>query len=111
MRLVIAIFLLAAWAVRPQQVGQNAPPGSNGTATFTTATQLVVETVVATDKKGSPIESLTDKDFTVTENGVTQAIRFFEHQNLPQTRGAVPVVGSEPEHIHIYDKLGRTQIS
>jgi len=114
MRRAMAIFLFVAVTARAQHIGQNAPPGgtpgSSGAVTFTTGTQLVVEAVVVTDKKGSPIEGLTAKDFTVTEDGVPQAIRFFDHQNLPQTRGAAPA-GSQPEHIHIYDKLGRTQIS
>jgi VWFA-related protein len=114
MRGTIAIFLFAAATARAQQIGQNAPPGgtpgSSGAVTFTTGTQLVVEAVVITDKKGSPVEGLTAKDFTVTEDGVPQAIRFFDHQNLPQTPGAAPAE-SQPEHIHIYDKLGRTQIS
>jgi len=104
-----AIFLVAVTTIQAQQIGQNAP-GSNATPTFTTGTQLVVEAVVVTDKKGSPVEGLTAKDFTVTENGVPQTIRFFEHQNLPRAPGATPAE-SEPEHIHIYDKLGRTKIS
>jgi VWFA-related protein len=103
------MYLLAAVALYAQQIGQNAAPGGNGAATFTANTQLVVESVVVTDKKGSPIEGLTAKDFTVTENGVPQEIRFFEHQSLPLIPGAP--TASEPEHIHIYDKLGRTQIS
>jgi VWFA-related protein len=114
MRRAIAIFLFAAVTSRAQQIGQNAPPGgtagSSATVTFSTGAQLVVEAVVVTDKKGSPVEGLSAKDFTVTENGIPQAIRFFDHQNLPQTPGTAPA-GSEPEHIHIYDKLGRTQIS
>jgi len=104
-----SMYLLAAVALYAQQIGQNAAPGGNGAATFTANTQLVVESVVVTDKKGSPIEGLTAKDFTVTENGVPQEIRFFEHQSLPLIPGAP--TASEPEHIHIYDKLGRTQIS
>jgi hypothetical protein len=99
---------------RAQQIGQKArpgsTPGSSGAVTFTAGTQLVVEAVVVTDKKGSAIERLTAKDFTVTEDGLPQTIRFFDHQNLPQTPGAAPAA-SEPEHVHIYDKLGRTQIS
>jgi VWFA-related protein len=110
MRCLFCCVLFAAVALYAQQIGQNAAPGGSGTATFTTNTQLVVESVVVTDKKGSPIEGLTAKDFTVTENGVPQEIRFFDHQNLPLTPGAAPTA-SEPEHIHIYDKLGRTQIS
>jgi len=78
--------------------------------TFTTGTQLVVESVTVTDKRGNPVEGLTARDFTVIENGVPQSIRFFAHQNLPQTAGAPPSAYG-PEHIHIYDKLGRTNIS
>src|SRR5438105_5898480 len=85
-----------------QQVGQNVPPGSAGTATFTTSSQLVVETVVVTDKKGAAVEGLTAKDFTVTEDGVPQAIRYFEYQKLPQTPAAAP---AQAEHVRIYDKL------
>jgi VWFA-related protein len=113
MRGAIAIFLAAVTALA-QQIGQNAPPGgtpgSNSAVTFTTGAQLVVEAVVVTDNKGNPVEGLTAKDFTITEDGSPQAIRFFDHQNLPRAPGVAPA-GSEPEHIHIYDKLGRTQIS
>jgi VWFA-related protein len=77
------------------------------TATFTTGTQLVVETVVVNDKKGNPVDGLTAKDFSVTENGVAQEIRVFEHQSLPT---GTPAPSSGPERIHIFDKLGRTRI-
>ncbi len=109
MRPAVAIALLAAAAVCAQQTGQNAPAG-NGTVTFTTATQLVVEAVVVIDKKGNPIEGLTAKDFTITEDGAPQEIRFFEHQTLPLNPGSAPA-NSGTENIHIYDKLGRTQIA
>jgi VWFA-related protein len=101
MRRAMLMVLLMAVTLRAQQ--------TEATATFTANTQLVVEAVVVTDKKGNAIEGLTAKDFTVTENGAPQEIRFFEHQSLPQTAAAT-AAGSEPEHIHIYDKLGRTQI-
>ena len=39
------------------------------------------------DKNGNPIEGLTAKDFTVTENGVPQTIRFCEHQEFLKTPG------------------------
>jgi len=106
---VVTLALAAALIAHAQQIGQNAQAGAN-TATFSTSAQLVVEAITVTDKKGAPIEGLTAKDFTVTENGVPQEIRFFEHQALPLTPGVAPA-GSEPEHIHIYDKLGRTQIT
>lgn len=101
-----AITALLGWTfAAAQQIGENAQPGS--AVTFTTGTQLVVETVVVTDKKGNPVEGLTAKDFTVTEDGVPQAIRVFDYQKLTEA----PAPLSAPEHVRVYDKLGRTQIS
>lgn len=108
--LLISAISLWALAAAPQQVGQNARLGA-GQATFTTGTQLVIETVAVTDKKGSPVEGLTAKDFSVTEDGVPQAIRFFEYHKLPQGPAAAPAVRTAPERIQIYDKLGRTRIA
>jgi VWFA-related protein len=105
------VLLLIALAAAAQQVGQNAPPEGNGTATIRVSTQLVVEAVVVKDKKENPIEGLGAKDFTITENGAPQVISFCEHQDLPQTLSAVPAVRSEPEDIKVYYKLGRTRIS
>jgi VWFA-related protein len=104
------VFLLTAMVAWGQQIGQNAPSGRDAAATFTTGTQLVVETVAVTDKKGRPVEGLAASDFSVTENGVPQAIRFFEHQSLPPATNPTPMA-SAPEHIHIYDKLGLVKIS
>jgi VWFA-related protein len=109
MRLITALLLLTLPG-GSQQVGQNTSPG-NGPVTFTAGAQLVVETVVVTDKNGNPVGGLTANDFTVTENGVPQPIRVFEHQDLPQSPNSTPAVRSEPEHIHIFDKLGQTHIS
>lgn len=106
---VLTILLAATVAARAQQIGQNAPAGT-GTVTFTAGAQLVIETVVVTDKSGKPIDGLSANDFVVTENGAPQAIRFFDHQALPDAPIA-PLTHSEPENIHIYDRLGRTQIS
>ncbi len=102
---LILISLLAADA---QQVGQNTAPGAGGPATFTASTQLVVETVSVKDKSGKAVEGLTAKDFTVTEDGVAQPIRFFEFQKLAEA-------GSEaaPAAVNAYPlaKLPRSQIS
>ncbi|PYU77478.1 MAG: VWA domain-containing protein, partial [Acidobacteria bacterium] len=67
--------------------------------------------VVVKDKKGNPIEGLTAKDFIVAENGVPQAIRFCEHQELAGAQSAAPVAPSKPEDIKIYRDLARTRIS
>lgn len=111
MRCGIATAVLCTLAAVAQQVEQNKPPQSAGRATFTVATQLIIENVVVTDKEGNPLEGLTAKDFGVTEDGVPQAIRFFEYQKLPDMPGAVTPAPPGPEQIHIYDKLGRAQIS
>ena len=90
MRRLIAVMLLWSLAAGAQQIGQNAPQVSNAPAKITVSTQLVVETVVVKDKKGAPIEGLTAKDFTLTENGVAQTIRFFEHQKCRKPPAALP---------------------
>jgi len=111
MRSVIAAVLLSTLAVPAQQTGQNAPPADNGTFKIAVSTQLVVEAVVVKDKNGNSIDGLTAKDFTVTENGVLQTVRFCEYQQLPDAAKAVPIARSEPEHIKLYDRLTNTRIS
>jgi VWFA-related protein len=103
----ITALLLSTIALTGQQVGQNAQRGG---VTFSAGTHLVVETVVATDKKGNPVEGLTANDFTVTEDGVLQAIRVLEFQRLKEADTTAPVARSAPERIRIYEKLRRTQI-
>jgi VWFA-related protein len=107
----ISIVLLQTLPAAAQQIGQNARLRAKGTATIRVSTQLVVETVSVKDKNGNPIGGLNAKDFTVTENGVSQAISFCEHQELPEAPRAAPPIPSEPENIKIYDRLGRTRIS
>ncbi|MGH9628228.1 MAG: VWA domain-containing protein, partial [Bryobacteraceae bacterium] len=109
MRPAITALLLWTFTAAAQQAGQNAEPGGTGEVTFSTGTQLVVETVAVTDKQGNPIEGLTANDFTVTEDGVPQSIRVFEYQKLPQT--ARPSPSSAPESVRVYDELKRTQIT
>ncbi|HZS49574.1 MAG TPA: VWA domain-containing protein [Bryobacterales bacterium] len=111
MRWFVAAFLFCPLAAAAQQIGQNAQPGASGAITFSAGAQLVVETVAVTDEQGKPIEGLTAKDFTVTEDGVPQEIRVFEYQKLPETAAGAPAAGSDSEHIRIYEKLGRMQIS
>ena len=106
----VLIAILQTLFAAGQQVGQNTPLEPKGQATITVSTQLVVETVVVKDKNGNPIEGLAAKDFTVTENGVPQAISFCEHQELPAASGGAPSTQSAPENIKVYDKLGRTRI-
>jgi VWFA-related protein len=102
MRLVTA-FLFVTLAAAAQQ--------PNGPVTFTSNTQLVVETVVVTDKSGKPVLGLKAEDFVLTENGIPQTIRVFDFQDLPKSPATTPTVRSEPEQIHVFDKLGKSHIA
>ena len=84
MRGVIAVLLLGALAGSAQQVGRNAPPKDAQTPSISVSTQLVVETVVVKDKKGNSLEGLTAQDFTVTEDGMPQAIDVGRSHRHPQ---------------------------
>jgi VWFA-related protein len=111
MRSVLTILLLATIGAEAQQIGQNAVTGQNDTPTLSVRSQIVIETVVVKDKKGNTVDGLTAKDFTLTEDGVTQTIRFCEPQSLPSTLSNVPLKQAGPEDIKIYNRLARTQIT
>jgi VWFA-related protein len=110
MRRTLAVLTFGVVSLRAQQVGQNAPVTASNTSTFKTSSQLVIETVSVTDKQGQPIEGLTAKDFSLTEDGVPQQIRFFEQQSLPEHL-QTPAAPSQRQNIHVYDKLGHTHIT
>jgi VWFA-related protein len=69
--------------------GQSAPPG-NGQPATTLSVQVNVVNVLATvrDKHGKIINDLTKDDFTMTEDGRPQTIRYFtKESDLPLTLG------------------------
>ncbi len=94
-----------------QQIGFNTNPDQAQSFKLTINSQLVVETVVVKDKKGNFVPGLTAKDFTVTEGGVPQTIKIFEHEQLNTT--ATPLPRSKPadEDITIYKTLTRTKLA
>ncbi len=102
--LFFAIFAASALA----QVGQNKQPGAPE-PTFQATTQLVIETVTVKDKDGRPVTGLTAKDFTLTEDGAPQEIRFFEFQKLDETVSGTPVPFTQ--RVPAFPKLTRTQIA
>src|SRR6266849_1940438 len=106
MRRAISFLLIPILPLAPQQIGHNT--ASKEDATFKVSTQLVVETVVVKDKSGNPVEGLTAKDFTITENGVPQTIKFFEYQKLQETPDAAPALAVEPNRVKLLDKLPHT---
>jgi VWFA-related protein len=111
MRSLLTFFLLATLSAEAQTIGQNATPGNTDVTTLSVRSQIVIETVVVRDKKGNTIDGLTAKDFTITEDGVPQTIRFCELQSMPSTLSDVPLTPSGPEDIKIYNRLARTQIT
>src|SRR5688572_14558002 len=63
-------------------VAQSAAAQQPAQPTFRTGTRLIVETVTVKDKEGKPVEGLTAKDFTLTEDGDPQTITFVEFQRV-----------------------------
>jgi VWFA-related protein len=111
MRLLTALSLLTTLSAGAQTIGTNKAPGQSDSYTLSVSSQLVVETVVVEDKKGNPIRGLTAKDFTLTEDGVPQTIRFCEYQQLPTIATPLAKLPQDEEDIKIYKRLARTQIS
>ncbi|MBV9504368.1 MAG: VWA domain-containing protein [Acidobacteriia bacterium] len=110
MRKLSAALLLYIIPAFTQQIGQNAAPGAAGPATFQTNTQLVIETVEVKDKAGSPVEGLSAGDFTVTEDGAPQTIRFFEFQKLPAIDDTTPP-DRQNHQPNPFNKYPQSQIS
>lgn len=78
--LFLASALLAAPAAWPQQ-----PPASDSTITFRVNSDLVLTNVVVRDKKtGQLVRGLTEKDFSVYEDGKPQRIVSFDFENVDQ---------------------------
>src|SRR5271165_3977549 len=100
--LLVWVLVVSAQQVPPQLQGTPGAPGATkNTYKFEATSTLVVEDVIVKDKSGQPIEGLTAKDFTVTEDGKPQSILFCEYQKLeeaaqPQTELA-PKPAPEPQ--------------
>ena len=101
MKRITATLLAFVLASTAQQAPQTPQTPSDGITTFKSNSQLVVEIVTVNDKSGKPIDGLTAKDFTVTENGTPQTITFAEFQGLSETpltpaNPGAPAVAARP---------------
>ena len=95
-----------------QLTGQNKPVGSaDQAATIKVTSRLIIEAVGVKDKKGNPIEGLSAKDFTITEDGVAQTIKICEHNVLTEDATPLGVTPAGEENVKIYNRLARTQIA
>jgi VWFA-related protein len=95
------IVMLCVPLVAGQQPSPTPPSAQTPAATFRSTTRLIVQTVSVKDKEGRPIEGLTAKDFTVTEDGEPQSVSFIEFQRLPTTpvQASVALLAPEPAAI------------
>jgi VWFA-related protein len=96
----LACALIFSLTVSAQQANQDAAAD----VTFSSSTQLVIETVTVRDKGGKSVEGLTAKDFTITEDGTAQAIKFFEYQKLPEIPEPLPPQTGEIKVLQKYPK-------
>jgi len=107
--LLASLLASGFWLLSAQQIGQNTTASSTS-ATFQANTQLVIETVTVKDKNGNPVEGLTVNDFTVTEDGAPQTIKFFEFQKLPAAPDPARTLEQRPADVAPLPKLPHTQI-
>lgn len=113
MKRLLSLLALTSFAAaaQAQVIGQNKSADQAQTYTLNVKSQLVIETVVVKDKAGKPITGLGPKDFTVTEDGQPQTVRFAEYQSLPTTVEPMPQQKPSDEDIKIYKRLAQTQIT
>jgi VWFA-related protein len=110
MRPIVSIFVAGLLlAQQPAQQRQQQPQQQNGAliptkgiGTISTTVQLVVVDVSIKDKDGKPMEGLSAKDFSVTEDGKPQDIKVFQFQRLedellPETELARRADASGPD--------------
>ncbi|MGC2161332.1 MAG: VWA domain-containing protein [Silvibacterium sp.] len=111
MRRLLLLALALPAIAGAQTIGQNGSGENDKVLTLNVRSQLVTETVTILDKGGIPVSGLTAADFTLTENGVPQKIRFCEHQSLPTDGTPMPALTRDQENLTVYRKLNRGEIA
>jgi VWFA-related protein len=112
LKILLAIATLACgMPLRAQTIGQNKAADAPENYTLSVKSQLVVEAVTVKDKQGNSVEGLTAENFTLTEDGVLQKIRFCEHESLPLDAVPLPRTAPNEENLTLYKRLSRTQIT
>jgi VWFA-related protein len=94
--LIAALLVFVMLAGAQQQQNQPLIPTS-GEAKFAASVQLVVVNVTVKDKNGQPIDGLTAKDFTITEDGKAQEIKIFKFQRLEEEILPEPGLSRRPD--------------
>lgn len=95
------VVLIAIAAVYGQDAGKTldqTPPANTGTVIRTETKQVLVDAVV-TDKKGTYVRDLTQKDFKVAEDGKDQGIKSFSYEADP----ASPVANDKRYLVMFFD--------
>ena len=108
---LLLMALMMSAGTRAQQIGSNTDPAQSQVFKLTLNSQLVIEQVVVKDKQGNFVSGLTARNFTVTEDGVPQTIKFCEHQKFSEAVEPLPPAQRDDENITIYKRLTRTQFS
>jgi VWFA-related protein len=83
---LLLIVLVGLAAYHAPLTGQD--PGS-GSYRISVDVALVVLQATVTDRQGSVVSNLGERDFTVSEDGVPQQIRLFRNEDIPVTAGLV----------------------
>lgn len=110
-KVLALLFFGTCTCLNAQQVGSNAAPGQSETYKLTLNSQLVIEQVVVKNKDGDFISGLTGKDFTVSEDGAVQTVKFCEYQHFADDVTPLPPQSPNDESITVYKRLTHTQFS
>jgi len=96
---LLALLLLLATAAA-QTPAPASPPQTSAqppaAPTIQTRTNLVIEDVVVTDRRGNPISGLKASDFALTEKGAPQQIRTFDEHTAQPPAPATPPLDLPP---------------